>query len=209
MNNRSALMAGVGIGAGMIYLLDPDCGARRRARLRDTAVHMATLTTRAVGATSRDALHRTYGTASSLRRLVRRDIVDDDVLVERVRATLGRLVSHPHAIVVTATNGSVTLSGPILTHEVPRLVRATRRVRSVCDVVDQLEPHDQAADVPALQGGRGTAGNRPEVLQRRWAPSTRSLIATAGAALAVGGAFAAARLGSSQHSLASVDGPHM
>jgi hypothetical protein len=207
MNNRGALMAGAGIGAGMIYLLDPDCGARRRARLRDTAVRIATLTKRAVDTTSRDALHRTSGTAAWLRRLVRREVVDDDVLVERVRAKLGRLVSHPHAVTVAATNGSVTLSGPILKHEMPRLIHATRRVRGVCDVVDRLEPHEQAAHVPSLQGGRARAGNQPEILQRRWAPTTRGLIATAGAALAVGGAFAATRLVSSQHSSAPAASP--
>ena len=208
MKNRGALMAGAGIGAGMIYLLDPDCGARRRARLRDTVVHMATLTKRAVDTTSRDALHRTYATAASLRRLVGRDVVDDDVVVERVRAKLGRLVSHPHAVTVAATNGSVTLSGPILKHEVPRLIHAIRRVRGVCDVMDQLDPHEEVANVPALQGGRMAARRRREVRPPRWTAATRSLIAAAGAAVAVGGVLAATRVGSSQHSSATAGAPH-
>jgi len=38
--------------------------------------------------------------------------VDDDVLVERVRAHLGRAVSHPHAVDVGAADGVVTLRGP-------------------------------------------------------------------------------------------------
>ena len=208
MKNRGALMAGAGIGAGLIYLLDPDCGARRRARLRDTVVHMATLTKRAVDTTSRDALQRTYGTAASLRRLVGREVVDDDVVVERVRAKLGRLVSHPHAITVAATHGSVTLSGPILKHEVPRLIHAIRRVRGVCDVMDQLDPHEEVANVPALQGGRMAARSRREVRPPRWTAATRSLIAAAGAAVAVGGVLAATRVGSSQHSSATAGAPH-
>ena len=206
MNNRGALMAGAGIGAGMIYLLDPECGARRRARLRDTVVHMATLTKRAVDTTRRDALHRTYGTAASLRRFVGREVVDDDVVVERVRAKLGRLVSHPHAVTVAATNGSVTLSGSILKHEVPRLIHAIRRVRGVCDVTDQLDPHED--NVPALQGGRMAARSRREVRPPRWTATTRSLIAAAGAAVAVGGVLAATRVGSSQHSSATAGAPH-
>ncbi len=183
MNSR-ALMAGAGLGAGIIYLLDPDRGARRRARLRDTAVHAASVTTRAVGTTSRDARHRMHGTASSLRHLVRGERVDDQVLAERVRAKLGRLVSHPHAIDVAATDGSVTLSGPILEREAPRLLRAVHRVRGVCDLIDRLDRHEQAGNVPALQGGRVPAGDRPDVLQDNWAPTTRAIVCTAGTALA-------------------------
>jgi hypothetical protein len=37
----------------------------------------------------------------------------DAVLAERVRTELGRLVSHPGAIIVTATQGRVTLSGAV------------------------------------------------------------------------------------------------
>lgn len=187
MNSR-ALITGAGLGAGMIYLVDPYRGARRRARVRDAAVHATTLTTRAAGTTSRDALHRAYGTASVVRRLLRRERGDDEVLVERVRAKLGRLVSHPHAIEVAAADGLVTLSGPVLEREVPRLLHVVQRIRGVCDLDDRLERHEQAGNVPALQGGRAPGGDRPDVLQQNWAPTTRAIIGTAGAALAVGGA---------------------
>jgi uncharacterized membrane protein len=187
MNSRVALMAGAGIGAGMSYLLDPDRGARRRARVKDCAVHTATLARRAVGTTSRDALHRTYGTASALRHLIGRQQVDDDVLVERVRSKLGRLVSHPHAIKVAATDGCVTLTGPVLEREAARLIHRVRGVPGVCDVIDKLDLHEQAGNVPSLQGGRAPGGDRPDLLQQRWAPSTRAAVGVAGVALAAGG----------------------
>jgi hypothetical protein len=68
-------------------LLDPGRGARRRGRIRDVTAHAATVTKRAFGKTGRDARHRAYGTAASLRSLVRHGEVDDQVLAERVRAS--------------------------------------------------------------------------------------------------------------------------
>ena len=187
MESRGSLLAGVGVGAGLTYFLDPDRGARRRARIRDTVAHSATLTRRAVGTTSRDARHRLYGTAASVRSLVRRGEVEDQVLVERVRAKIGRLVSHPHAIQVVASAGNVTLSGPILAREASRLVRATRRVSGVRHVIDNLDLHDQAGNVPSLQGGRAPTGNQVDVLQYYWSPTTRCIVGTAGATLAAAG----------------------
>lgn len=189
MKSGGSLLAGVGVGAAFLYLFDPDRGARRRARVRDALAHTASLTSRAIGTTGRDALHRTYGTAASLRSLVQRDDVDDYVLVERVRERLGRLVSHPHAVEVAASNGVVTLRGPILTREASHLIRATGRVRGVREVVDELELHDQAGHLPSLQGGRAPAGDRMNVLQDHWAPATRAVVGTAGVALAVAGAL--------------------
>jgi uncharacterized membrane protein len=180
-------LTGVGLGAGLSYFLDPDRGARRRARIRDTVAHSATLTRRAVGTTGRDARHRLYGTAASMRSLVRRGEVDDHVLVERVRAKLGRLVSHPHAIHVVASAGNITLSGPILTREASRLVHVIRRVSGVRDVIDNLERHDQAGNVPSLQGGRAPGGDRVDILQYYWSPTTRTIVGTAGATLATAG----------------------
>lgn len=187
MESRGSLLAGLGVGAGLTYFLDPDRGARRRARLRDTVAHSATLTRRAVGTTSRDARHRLHGTAASVLGVVRRGEADDHVLVERVRAKLGRLVSHPHAIHVVASAGNVTLSGPILTREASGLVRAIRHVPGVRSVIDNLERHEQAGNVPSLQGGRAPAGDRMDVLRYYWSPTTRTFVGTAGASLATAG----------------------
>jgi uncharacterized membrane protein len=189
MKNRGSVLTGIGVGAGLTYFLDPDGGARRRARVRDTLTHTATLTGRAIATTGRDTLHRTSGTAASLRSLLRREEVEDEVLAERVRAKLGRLVSHPHAIRVTASNGIVTLAGPILTREAHGLLRAARHVRRVRDVIDQLEYHDRPESIPSLQGGRVPPGERLDVLQTNWAPATRIVVGAAGAALVAGGAM--------------------
>jgi uncharacterized membrane protein len=114
--------------------------------------------------------------------------VDDEVLVARVRAKLGRLVSHPHAVGALASEGIVRLRGPILTKEAGRLVHAVRRIRGVRDVVDQLECHDTAEHVPSLQGGHVPAGDRIDVLQEHWAPATRVAVGAAGVMLAAAGA---------------------
>jgi BON domain-containing protein len=184
---RGSLLAGAGVGAGLTYFLDPARGARRRARVRDTLVHSAMITRRAIGTASRDIAHRTYGTAASLRSRFRHEPVDDQVLVDRLRAKLGRLVWHPHAIEVSADQGRVTLRGPILTREADHLVRAVERIDGVQQVVDHLERHEQAGNIPALQGGRPPAGDRIDLLRTNWAPTTRVLVGAAGAALAIAG----------------------
>ena len=46
----------------------------------------------------------------------------------------------------------VTLSGPILAREEPQVLRATRFVRGVKEVNNQLAVHADAGNIPALQG---------------------------------------------------------
>jgi uncharacterized membrane protein len=187
MPQSSQLVTGLGVGAGLAYFLDPGRGARRRARVRDTMAHTMNLTSRAIATTSRDAIQRTYGTAMAIRNRVRHDEVDEPVLVERVRARLGRVVSHAHPIRVAASGGTVTLSGPVLARDVPRLMEAVRRVRGVREVVDSLDVHEQPGKVPSLQGGRTPAGDRPDLLRTYWSPATRALVCTCGAVLATAG----------------------
>jgi uncharacterized membrane protein len=100
-----------------------------------------------------------------------------------VRAALGRVVSHPHAIEVAASGGHVTLAGPILAHEVRPLLRAARRVPGVRAVSDQLTVHSEPAHVSSLQGGEPRTGKRFELLQENWSPAARVLAGGAGAAL--------------------------
>jgi hypothetical protein len=54
---------------------------------------------------------------------------------------------------------------------------AVETVRGVRGVVDELERHQPDENVPALQGGGPIAGPSLDILQRRWAPATRALVA--------------------------------
>ena len=186
MANRE-LLIGAGIGASLVYLFDAERGRRRRAVLRDSAVSAMHTGADAADATARDTRNRITGAAAEVRGWWRADDTDDDTVVNRVRSKLGRLVSHPHAIEVTSEQGVVTLSGPILQREVARLLRAVEEVRGVREVVNQLDEHKQAGDVPALQGGVTPPGIRSDLFQREWAPATRMTAAIGGVALTASG----------------------
>lgn len=156
LQGRGAVLTALGIGAGLMYLLDPERGRRRRALIRDQMAHGTNFSGRAMRAARHDVANRATGMAARLRGTFSRDAVDDAVLVERVRAQLGRWVSHPRAIEVEVRDGVVTLRGPILQAEVPTLLSAVRGVRGVHDVVSALEVHTEPGNVPALQGGNSS-----------------------------------------------------
>ena len=153
MRKGVSLISGIGLGAGLMYWLDPDRGNRRRALVRDKLVHAFHSTGNAIDRTSHYLTNRARGLAAEAGSRLRCEPVSDEVLVERVRSKLGRLVSHPRAIDVTAHQGCVTLSGPILASEVRRMLCRISSVRGVTDVVNRLEVHEQSDEVPALQGG--------------------------------------------------------
>ncbi|HEY7186269.1 MAG TPA: BON domain-containing protein [Vicinamibacterales bacterium] len=180
--DRTVMLAGIGVGMGLMYLVDPDRGRRRRALVKDKLSYSAHTAVHAMGTAGRDVAHRANGVVARVRRAFQPEDVDDDLLIERVRAQLGRAVSHPHAIHVEAVEGCVTLSGPILDDEVTPLMRAVARVRGVCGIVNALDQHE-AGEVPALQSN----GERRSSA-RQWAPATRLVLGTAGTALAGYGA---------------------
>jgi len=72
---KTALWRGIGIGAGLgaglMYLLDPDRGRRRRALVRDKAVHLARVTERTLEVRSREMKNRAQGFAAQIRSLLR------------------------------------------------------------------------------------------------------------------------------------------
>lgn len=180
------LLRGIAIGALGAFLLDPQQGRRRRALLRDQMVRGARRGGELTRAASRDLRSRAQGAAAALRNLGRGNGVSDDVLIERVRARLGRYVSHPRAIQVSISpaDGAVILAGDVLAAECAALIGAVQTVRGVKRVEDLLVVH-QAADVPSLQGGKPPRGERPEFLKRRWSPGARAASGGTGAALVV------------------------
>ena len=184
MNKLLVGLTGAGAGAALMYMADPHEGARRRARLHEAALHANRLAKAAGGMTSRDVQHRLSGVAARLlEQFVEQPEPIDDVLVERVRARLGRLVSHPGAIHVTATHGTVTLSGPIFEAELEQILKGVAGVPGVMAVENHLEAHAEAGHLPALQG----AGPRrmPTVAAKwlRGTPTTRLIATAAGLAL--------------------------
>jgi hypothetical protein len=184
MNKGVIAFAGLGVGAGIMYLADPQQGRGRRARLRDTAVHRSHMLRDAAGAASRDTEHRLAGIAARARAAVaHRPAPDDDVLAARVRSRLGRLVSHPGAIEVKATSGRVALTGPVFVAELNQLLHGVRAVEGVIEIENVLEPHADAADIPALQGAGPMELRAVPPAWIRWTPATRLLAGAAGLAL--------------------------
>ena len=170
------------LGVVAMYMLDPDKGKRRRALIGDKAYSIVSDTRQALGAAARDAAHRVEGMRARARRLVSDAPIPDDLqLIERVRARMGRLVSHPHAIQVGANNGRVTLSGPVLRHEVARLLDAIRTVWGVSMVEDRLVAYDSSESISSLQGGASDRKAPTSTALARWSPAQQ------GAAILGGG----------------------
>ncbi|HJT65509.1 MAG TPA: BON domain-containing protein [Pyrinomonadaceae bacterium] len=184
---NKGLLLGAGLGAAAMFLLDPARGKRRRALVRDKLALVTRKTGDCVEVTSRDVSNRTRGWYSEIKSRLASEQADDAVLVDRVRSKLGRVVSHPAAINVTAQNGTVTLSGPVLADEVPQLLSCVKWIAGVQDIKNDLDVHEEAENHPALQGGRERTGGRFALLQKNWSPTARLLAGTAGASLALYG----------------------
>lgn len=145
-------LGGVALGAGVMYMLDPDRGKRRRALVRDQMVSASNRTGVYAGKLSRDLSNRAQGLVAEARSHFRHEEVSDDVLVSRVKAELGRHAVHHRALEITANEGRVMLRGPALASEVDELLSAVSSVRGVAGVENHLEVHESAEGVSALQG---------------------------------------------------------
>src|SRR5690606_10683042 len=158
------------------------------ALVRDRLVHTRHKARHGVGVVGRDLRNRTIGKTAIVRSIFDSSPVDDSVLEDRVRAALGRVVTHPASIDVAARDGVVTLAGPILADEVPQLLESVRAVRGVRDIEDRLEVHTEPGRIPGLQGeARSRPGRRSGFMQENWSPTTRAIGGLAGAAAALWG----------------------
>ena len=162
MNKKAALVGGLGLGAALMYLFDPDRGRRRRALIRDKAEGAANKAGDYAGKMSRDLRNRAYGVVAETKSIFRQEEITDNVLVDRVRAKLGHYSVHVGTIDVRAQNGTVTLRGPVLAKEVPEVLLAVGSIRGVNEVDNQLEVHTETEGVPSLQGTSGPLGSHPE-----------------------------------------------
>jgi hypothetical protein len=189
-NKPLGWIGSLGLGALLIYIFDPQMGRRRRAVVRDKVTRLRHKTVDAIGVTSRDLKNRVIGLAAETRSLVSRADGSDEILVQRVRSKLGALVSHPGSVDVKAETGRIILSGPILAGEVDRLLTRVSSMPEVKSVENRLEVHESAESIPGLQGEpeQRKGGEKLDVMQTNWAPATRFIAGTFGAATALYGA---------------------
>ncbi len=150
---RPGFFWGAVTGAALMYLLDPAFGRRRRAIARDKVRHVRREAAESAEKSGRDLGNRARGLWAELGALFRPDDAGDDVIAERVRARLGQVCSHPHAVETRVSGGSVHVRGSILGAEHARVIAALRAVRGVRAIRDELQIHAAGAGVPELQGG--------------------------------------------------------
>ena len=161
------LVGGLGLGAALMYVLDPERGKRRRAIVRDKTLSGARKTGDKIAARSRDLKNRARGVGAELKSLTKSQETNDPVLEERVRAELGRAVARPASIDVAAIAGTVILSGAVRTNELDELLSSVRGVPGVEDVENRLEVYETSVE---LRGRTGSLDDSARKLDR-WEPA--------------------------------------
>jgi hypothetical protein len=136
-----ALTAGLGAGAGLMYLCDPHRGRARRKQLAARASGLLHRDENKLEKHAKDLLHRVEGfVAEAASALAPEEKITDEVLVERVRSRMGHVLPHPHEIQVHAHHGVVTLEGKLIHAERRRLKEEVRAIPGVKRVNDRLTP---------------------------------------------------------------------
>ncbi len=185
MRKFIAAIGGLGLGAGLMYLFDPDRGSRRRAQIRDKAQSKLRHARRMIDETARDLANHARGVVADVRSELDFSPIPDVVLEERVRAALGHAVPHSvaHAVQVDAESNRVTLSGQAPASYVKGLIDEADRVHGVIGVNNLLEIVPDLPQLNESTGHNGWTESRSETLESIKWPLAMMMLGVAGAAL--------------------------
>lgn len=156
IDHSVTLLSGMALGAALMYIMDPNRGAARRAHARDKVVRGTRVLGRNLNKQGRNIVNHAIGSVADVGSGIRdrfRDI-DDDVLTERVRAQIGHVVSHPRLVEVTVRNGRATITGDVLEGEREKIANVLSKTRGVRGFNLQLQLHS-SSDLEGLAGLRG------------------------------------------------------
>ena len=173
MSHFMRFLTGAAMGAGAMYFFDSEQGNRRRAAVRDQARRTLEEAELVMGKVSRDLSNRTRGLLAEARGITRNEPLTDDVLVERIRSRMGRLVAQPRMIEVLSSGGRVILRGSATAPDAQHLLHTIKTMRGVEAVENELEVHPGPEYKPPPR--------------ENWPPATRFLAGSAGSALTLYG----------------------
>src|SRR5215213_803868 len=92
------LLVSIGLGAGLMYFMDPQHGNRRRAQVRNRANSLVNNLDDSIDTALQDMRNRARGVLSELTAKWSDQGTPDWILEERVRSTLGRLSRNARGI---------------------------------------------------------------------------------------------------------------
>jgi gas vesicle protein len=142
------------LGAGLMYVIDPQRGRARRAWLMDKTQSIFRRTGRSVYRGGRDLVNRAYGAAHEMGAMGRQETASGN-LTDRVRSELGRITSHPRLVeVMCDSNGAVTLSGCVLENEARPLISQLESLPGVKLVISRLETVNGVEELDRRAGSR-------------------------------------------------------
>jgi osmotically-inducible protein OsmY len=133
----------VGIGAAAaaaMYLLDPDRGRTRRAKLSDQAAAMARKAEEKARAQAEHQKGVVQGLAHDLTEPFRPEPdFDDETLRQKVKSeAIGRWEGPKSDVEIDVESGVVTLKGNVDSQNVDQLIRLVKGVPGVASVSDQM-----------------------------------------------------------------------
>lgn len=175
------LLASIGLGAGLMYFFDPEHGEQRRTMVRDRANNLVNNFDESIDMAMDNARHRIRGVLSEMTAKVSGQGSPDWILEERVRSSLGRMA---RGIMISANDGQITLSGPVLRDDEDIVIKTAMRTRGVHGVQNQLKAVDDAQEISSLQGTQRSSTNGG---QGNWSPTTRLLSSVGGSLLTLYG----------------------
>lgn len=129
----------IGVGAILMYLMDPEMGRTRRKFAGDKVrggIHELKETARG---RAEDLRNRISGYAQEARSALRSaEPADDRTLEARIRSELGHVSDQVGQITVEVHDGNVTLRGSAADDAAEKLIAAARAISGVQSVEDQL-----------------------------------------------------------------------
>jgi osmotically-inducible protein OsmY len=153
---------GAAVGAAAAYVLDPDHGRARQARLHDQALAATRRTARWAGRKTRYSVGRMKGRVMRSVGFGTPDTADDRQLGEQLRGTLRRQPVATDHLTTEVTDGVVRVRGEVASSADAQVIRnalasqaGVERVEDLMHLPGELPPN-KAAALAASLGGAGS-----------------------------------------------------